>query len=153
MDWIGFQHKVRPFWQKYFCQRPMTLPKVESAKNKDIGEQAKSIDAIIRAISRGGSFLPPSDEEQDMLAIRFDWGRQVASNNALHSWPLGEEVSEDDFEHILVKMWHRHGREKYKPEMNLRMIGGRRIETVAHTIQPPRTDFPPEQLLPPPGRR
>jgi hypothetical protein len=120
MDWLELQHKVRPHREKYFSLRALTAPRIESAKRRDIGEQAKSIDAAIRAISRGGHVLDSSmtEDEKDILAIRLDWADQIASRQSLRiptsPSEYNQELTEDEVEHLLINQWQNEGRDAYK---------------------------------------
>jgi hypothetical protein len=126
MDWIEIQYRVRDYRLK-FSAKSLTEPRIESAKSKDIGEQAKQIDAVIRAISRRGRDPEGifgvelerrlTDLEKDILAIRLDWAFQLSTYYLSvpgEVWPYGEELTEDEFEQILISQWHAVGREKYQ---------------------------------------
>jgi hypothetical protein len=154
MDWIGFQHKLRPDWIKYFSERALTLPRIESAKSRDIGEQAKNIDAVIRALSRGGHFLPLSEDENDILAIRLDWAWQFSKQHIFDPWPLGEEATEDGFEQLLINQWQQEGRETYQTEKErinslLKKVGTKQPANRA----PSQNEPPPKKPSSPPHGR
>ena len=77
MDWLELQDKVGRLWKRYFDGREIPLSRIESAKNRDIGEQAKSIDAVIRIVSRSArkddlEELQLTEDEKDVLAVRLD---------------------------------------------------------------------------------
>jgi len=120
MDWLELQHKLRPHWDKYFSQRALTALRIESAKHRDIGEQAKNIDAAIRAISREGKVLDSSmtEDAKDILAIRLDWAVQIASRQSLRiptsPSEYNQELTEDEVEHLLINQWQDGEREAYK---------------------------------------
>lgn len=125
MEWLEFADKIRPRWRTYFQERKISLPKIESAKSKDTGEQAKQIDAVIRMIARSekGEFREPplTEDEKDILGIRLDWAYWIASEMGMKRpgevgfEPYGSRVSEEEIEDILINRWQKEGREKYLP--------------------------------------
>jgi hypothetical protein len=129
MDWIEIQYKIRDYHPRFFLKRALTPARIEIAKRKDIGEQAKEIDAAIRAISRRGRDKEGifgnelehrlNDLEKDILAIRLDWGWEIslwvmALPDSRKIWPFGSELTEDEFEDLLTNQWQKDGREKYE---------------------------------------
>jgi len=128
MDWIEIQYRVRDYLPK-FSVKALNSSRIDSAKSKDTGEQAKLIDAIIRQISRKGRdpkgiYAEQLDRqlpevEKDILTIRLDWVYQASKWMLLKPgqvWPYGSELTEDEFENLLTQTWQKHGREKYETE-------------------------------------
>jgi len=116
MDWLELQDKARKLLDSVFRGRVLTESKIESAKSKDIGETAKGIDAVIRAISRGGKIQPDllTEDEKDILQMRLDWAAQVATCEAqIDRRPYGQTMTEDEFEDFLIIEWQKSGRGKY----------------------------------------
>jgi hypothetical protein len=123
MDWLGLQYKIRHLHEVYFRGRQMTSAKIESARNRDTGETAKKIDAVIRGISREGQFGSLSEDEQDILAIRLNWAWKIALFEGMRPFEKIESMSEEDFEHVLIDLWHAEGRMRYQPFV-AKCIGG-----------------------------
>jgi plasmid maintenance system killer protein len=123
MDWLDLQYKIRHLHESYFRGRQMTSAKIESARNRDIGETAKRIDAVIRAISRENHFGLLSEDEQDILAIRLNWAWKIALFEGMGPFEKIESMSKEDFEHVLIDLWHAEGRLKYQPFVTT-SIGG-----------------------------
>ena len=123
MDWLDLQYKIRHLHEAYFRGRQMTSTKIESARNRDTGETAKRIDAVIRAISREDHFGSLSEDEQDILAIRLNWAWKIALFEGMGPFEKIESMSKEDFEHVLIDLWHAEGRMKYQPFVT-KCIGG-----------------------------
>jgi hypothetical protein len=125
MEWLEFSDKIRPRWRTYYHERKISLSKIQSAKNKDTGEQAKQIDAVIRMIARTekGEFREPplTGDEKDILGIRLDWAYWIAAEmgakrpGEVGFEPYGSRVSEEEIEDFLINRWQKEGREKYWP--------------------------------------
>lgn len=161
MDWIAIQYKIRDYHPRFFSGRELTAPRIDRAKSQDIGEQAKEIDAAIRAISRRerdkegifGSELEHrlTDLEKDILAIRLDWAWQISLSPP--NWPFGEELTEDEFEHLLINLWQKDGREKYQTRQQ-RIDASFPNQT---RLQKPASNLPPQSDIqsgtqPPPDK-
>jgi hypothetical protein len=144
----------------------LTASRIESAKSKDIGEQAEQIDAAIRAISRRGrdpegifaaelkNRLSPL--EQDILAIRLDWAWQLSlyyNSVPGEVWPYGEELTEDEFEQILIIQWREVGREKFQTaQQRIDLILEKQGVKRPAKKTPPQSDDP-RGRRPPPDER
>lgn len=128
MDWIEIQYRLRDYLPK-FSVKSLTASRIDSAKSKDTGEQAKLIDALIKQISRRGRDpegihaaqldrqLP--DIEKDILTIRLDWAFEISKwmlTKHGQVWEYGSELTEDEFEHLLMQGWQKYGREKYETQ-------------------------------------
>jgi hypothetical protein len=113
MDWIQFQHAIRPHLYIYFRDRSLTPTRIENAKSKDIGEQAKKIDELIPVIWRKNELPPMSELEKDILAIRLEWADTFSKMDA-RTWPIGDKLTESGFVYFLTDHWQNVGRAKYK---------------------------------------
>jgi hypothetical protein len=124
MDWLELQDKVGRLRRRYFCEREIPQSKIDSAKSKDIGESAKSIDAAIRIISRATrkdeiEEIGLTEDEKDILAIRLDWAFQIAIREGANDRrPYGQTMTEDEFEELLINQWQKVGREKYETQQH-----------------------------------
>jgi hypothetical protein len=114
MDWLEFQHSLRPHWQAYFSSRALTSERVAAARSSDIGAQAKDIDAAIRLISRQGNLQRMSELDKDILGIRLDWAWHFAMRHLCEKWPIGDGVNEEEFERLLIDRWREVGRIEYE---------------------------------------
>jgi hypothetical protein len=162
MDWIAIQYKIREYHQWFFLKRALTPARIEFAKHKDTGEQAKQIDAAIRAISRRerdkeGIFCEDlnarlTELEKDILAIRLDWVWQsslwiLSRADSYKIWPFGSELTEDEFEDLLTNQWQKDGREKYA---TAQQKIDRLFPNQTHLTRP--ASMPPSQSEPPPEK-
>jgi hypothetical protein len=160
MDWIAIQYKVRDYRPRFFLNRALTPARIDLAKRKDIGEQAKQIDALVRAISRKERDTEGilaerleagmSELEKDIFAIRLDWVWQtslwiLARTDSHKIWPFGSELTEDEFEDLLINQWQKDGREKYE---TAQQKIDRAFPNQTHLKRPAST--PPPQSEPPP---
>jgi hypothetical protein len=127
VDWLSIQSVIRGYRPRFLSARALTASRIEHARHADAGEQARQIDAAVRDIanSRHGqeSILGAelemrlTDLEKDILAIRLDWAFQVSEymlSKDGQFWPFGEELTEDEFEHLLTDVWREYGRENYQ---------------------------------------
>jgi hypothetical protein len=117
MDWLGIERIVRPHVETYFFARSVSPARIEIARNKDIGEGARQIDAAVRALFR--QRVPPrlSEDEADMLAIRLHWAWQVAYLESQKPFEKIELGAEDELESVLIDLWHAGGRLQYRPRL------------------------------------
>lgn len=122
MEWLELQDKIGRLCKRYFDGRKISFSRIESAKNRDTGEQAKQIDAAIRSISRSPrkddvEEMQLTEDEKDILAIRLDWALNLAITEAqVGPHVYGQTMTEDEFEELLINQWQKNGRDTYKTQ-------------------------------------
>jgi len=109
MDWIDIQYKLKPHWETFFQNRPLDAGCVSRALAAEAIGQAAQVDAAVRALSRGGSLLPLSELEQDMLALRLHWAWCYVLAHIEDNYSTSHTELEEDFENLLIERWRRGG--------------------------------------------